>query len=446
VATKQARARRSSGTKHGARVSLLAAALVGCSSSTVSVDTVHVGYGLETSPFAVGSGVTKIELRTRDLAGAEAVVATAKPEDLTLTVPDAARTGTGALVLAGVDDAGNELAYGRTPPIDRTGLDSYIPTLFVQKGGVARALTLPTTGTTPAPTSGIRGATLGVRYAALGDASTRDLILFDLLSQKAAITASALDASPSLTLMSAGAFLLAIATNGATSSLDFDNQVRAQPSLPSGLATADVAGGKVLYGDDGAAYLVGATRAASAGGATDRVLRFASDGTLSARTLTTKRAGAIAVWIDGRGLVVIGGASDAAAPGAELLASSAATAVTLPFAADPTSGASGALVEAQVVLRARPDGALDRLDLACATSCAPTAATGKLGGATLDAAPLERGGVVFLGADGSLTRVDARGTVVAPLGTAAGATSLLPLSTGVVAVLGATDGLLRTVR
>lgn len=412
----------------------------GCSSSTSSVVRVQTTSGLEASPFAADSGVVRVELRTRDLVGAETVVATAKPEDLSLEVPDAARAGIGSLVLAGVGADGSELAYGRTPALDRTGLDSFTPTLFVQRPGLARALTLPATSS--AATS-VRASMLGVRYLALGDAASKDLTLYDLLAQKAAATTDALDAPPSAALMTAGAFLVAIGADGATSSLDFDGEVRAQPSLPAGLTAADVVGGRVILGDDGAAYLVGATRAS---GATDRVLRLASDGTLSARTLASKRAGAIAVWIDGRGLAVVGGSGDPGSAGVELLGAGAAVSVPLPWATDATAGAVGVLVEPQVLLRARADGALERLDLACAAGCAPTAASAKLGGASRDGAPLERGGALFLGVDGSLSRVDAPGTTATGLGAATTATTLVPLPTGQVAVLGSADGVLRTVR
>lgn len=432
---------------------LLAAA---CSSSTAVTPTLAVTPGLEPSPLTAAAGVTRVELRVRGVsgvsgvAGTETTVATAKPDDGGLDVPDAARTGIGSLVLAGLGADGGELAYGRTPAIDLTGISTYSAQIFVQKPGLARMLTLPAAPVAP------RVGMFGVRYLALVEPASKDLELVDLLGVRTYTKRGAFAVAPSAAVLFAGTYALAIATDGTTSLVDFDAGTSTSPALPSGVLAGDLAGARGIVGDDGSAYLVAATRAtltSGGGGApSDLVLRLGTDGALTARRLATKRAGASAVWLEGRGLVVLGGAADAGSAGAEILASGATTASPLPFATDATAGAIAVAVDTHTVLRAHPDGTLDALDLACATACTPTAASAKLDGAPIDAAALERGGALFSTDKGSLVRVDAKGAATTPVGalTALPALpvmrALVALPTGVVAAVSSSDAILRTVR
>jgi hypothetical protein len=412
-----------------------------CSSSAAATPTVTVTPGLEASPISAAAGVTRVELRVRAVDGTETTVATAKPDDGGLDVPDAARTGIGSLVVAGLGADGGELAYGRTPALDLTGISSYSPQIFVQKPGLARMLTLPAAPVAP------RVGMFGVRYLALVEPASRDLELVDLLTVRTYTKISAFVVAPSAAAIFAGTYALAVASDGTTSLVDFDAGTSTSPALPSGVLAADLAGARTIVGDDGAAYVVAATRAGST--ASDLVLRLGTDGALTARRLVTKRAGATAVWIDGRGLVVMGGAADAGAAGAEILASGATTASPLPFATDATAGAIAVAVDPHTVLRAHADGTIDALDLACASACTPSAASAKLDGAPIDAAPLERGGALFATDKGSLLRVDAKGTTSASLGSLGSGTAtraLVALPTGVVAAVSSSDAVLRTVR
>lgn len=427
---------------------VLCALQAACSSTAAATPTVTVTPGLEATPLSAAAGVTRVELRVRAVTdGTETTVATAKPDDGGLDVPDTARTGIGSLVIAGLGADGAELAYGRTPAIDLTGIAAYSAQIFVQKPGLARMLTLPVAPVAP------RVALFGVRYLALVEPASRDLELVDLLAVRTYTKSSAFAVAPSAAAIFAGTYALAIATDGTTSLVDFDTGTAASPALPSGVLAADLADARTIVGDDGAAYLVAATRApiSGSGGATpsDLVLRLGTDGTLTARRLVTKRAGATAVWIDGRGLVVIGGTGDAGSAGAEILASGATTASPLPFATDATAGAIAVAVDAHTVLRAHVDGTLDALDLACTSACSATAATATLDGAPTDGAPLERGGALFVTDKGSLLRVDAKGTTSAPLGSLGSVTAtraLVALPTGVVAAVSSSDAILRTVR
>jgi hypothetical protein len=426
-------------------VTLLSAiALVdaGCSASTSTTPTVAVTPGLEASPLTAAAGVTRVELRIRAVDGTESTFATAKPDDGALDVPDAARTGIGSLVIAGLGADGAELAYGRTPALDLTGISAYSAQIFVQKPGLARMLTLTLAPVAP------RVGVLGVRYLALVEPSSRDVELVDLLTVRTYLKTGALAVAPSAALLLAGTLALAVATDGTTSLVDFDAGTATSPALPSGVLAADLAGARVLIGEDGAAYLVAATRAPGTGGsgASDLVLRLGVDGTLGARHLVTKRAGATAVWVDGRGLVVMGGAADAGSAGAEILATGATTASPLPFVTDATSGAVAALGDAHTVLRARADGTLDALDLACTSACTPTTAAARLDAAPVDGAALERGGALFATTSGALVRVDAKGATATAVASVPPTRALVALPTGVVAAASSADAVLRTVR
>ncbi len=423
---------------------LLAALLVGaCSSSSPTTLTVAVTPGLEASPLTAAAGVARVELRVRAVDGTESTFATAKPDDGGLDVPDGARTGVGALVIAGLSADGTELAYGRTPALDLTGIASYSPRIFVQKPGLARMLDLTDTPVGP------RVGLFGVRYLALVEPASMDLELVDLITARAYASKGTLGVAPTAALLLAGTLVLAVATDGSTSLVDLDAGTVSSPALPTGVAASELAGARTLVGDDGAAYLVAATHTAGASGAagpSDLVLRLGTDGALSARRLLTKRAAAAAVWVAGRGLVVIGGAADAGSSGAEILATGATTASPLPFATDASAGATAVLVDAHTVLRARADGSIDTLDLACTSACAPAAASAHLDAAAIDGAPLERGGALFVTAGGALVRVDAKGTTTSVVATVSGARALVALPTGLVAVVSTSDGVLRTVR
>ena len=169
---------------------------------------------------------------------------------------------------------------------------------------------------------------------------------------------------------------------------------------PSGLSGFDqIAGGLTVDADDGSAYVVGATRAA---GESDVVLRVSATGELTAIHLTAPRTRAAACWVEGRGLVVVGGSDTAA--GAELLAAGADSFVPLAFPPDATEGAALAALDSTTVVRI--GGAADSvsLDLGCGTSCAPAAWSEPV---ALDAAQgfsLSNGSVLAVGQAQGATR------------------------------------------
>jgi len=159
---------------------------------------------------------------------------------------------------------------------------------------------------------------------------------------------------------------------------------RALP-LPSGLGSwGDVAGGVTIHNQsDGSLYIVGATRANNP---TTAVLYVSAGGDMVARNLLVPRAGAAAAWVQGVGLVVVGGSSDPNSPGVEVLADGGATFGARPFPPDGTVAAGiVALDDGATVLRAggiSPDytpAPSVRLSLACADACQPVPSGDLLG-------------------------------------------------------------------
>jgi hypothetical protein len=144
--------------------------------------------------------------------------------------------------------------------------------------------------------------------------------------------------------------------------------------LPTGLTSfAEIAGGQTIPGPEGSAFIVGGTRADNP---TDKVLAISKTGVLSTIVLVGPRSAAAATWIPERGLLVVGGSATAA--GAELLAPGATAFVPLPYAPDPTRGASLAAPDSARALRIggkNPDAsaaATVELSLACGADCTLT--------------------------------------------------------------------------
>src|SRR5262249_21962031 len=93
------------------------------------------------------------------------------------------------------------------------------------------------------------------------------------------------------------------------------------------------------------------------------------DGKASFAALMSPREGACATFVEGRGLVIVGG--DAAAPGAELLASGAAIGTALPFPPDPVKDCGATTLDNAHVAVVGGSGPVRVLDLACTTNCTP---------------------------------------------------------------------------
>ena len=182
------------------------------------------------------------------------------------------------------------------------------------------------------------------------------------------------------TMVPRGSSSLLVDATGA-STLNLGTGVATDVARPTGLASyALVAGGTPVDASDGRTFVVGGTRTNDPTHPTKSVLLAGAGGALSAISLVHERAGATALWVEGVGLVVIGGS--AVAPGIEILGPTAAKFVALDlFPADATVGA-GAVIDglhSVVLIGGTLNGApapIRRLDPTCDKDCAPTPITG----------------------------------------------------------------------
>jgi hypothetical protein len=416
---------------------LLALASSGCSNTETPV-TISVISGLDGAPFDGTPAITEVQLRVRDSAGNETTFARAPASDLGLVVPDGAKQGIGALVLAGIDATGATVSWGRSPPVDLSALQSQLSislSIMVQRTAtIARAVKLDSGPAQPLC------AMVGTRFLLVSDAASVDAHTLDLLTMASLSDKGAWPSAPA-TVAIAGAKALAIDHAGNATLTDLEAETSSTPSAPPGMAFADVAGGQVVMGEDGSAFVVGATRGSAP---TDAVLRLATDGTLAVRRLTKARTGAAATWATGRGLVVAYGSE--ASP-LEVLAPSATNAAALAF---PTHAGPSVLapLDASHLVRVDETGAAWSIDLGCAMACTETALPWK------DAAVTPRDSDTALALEGALLLVRGGHVSLVKSGAAPEVKALFEstspicaqlLSTGAAAIAVGGDAVLRTV-
>lgn len=427
-------------------VALAALSAAGCSSKAQPV-TIVVTAGLDGAPFDGTPAVANVQLRVRAQDGTEKTLSTTPLSANGVDVPDSAKTGIGALALYGLDATNAPVAWGRTPPLDLGGLQSQLTialAILVQRPAtLVRAVNLGAAVASP------RCALLGTQYMLIADASSTSTQVFDALSVTAHAETAAWPSAP-VTVAVAGSTALGIDASGVGTIIDFDQQTSTTATAPAGSTFAEVSGGKVVMGEDGSAWIVGATRASSP---TDAVLRVGTDGSLAMRHLLRARTGAAATWVAGRGLVVaygdVASGDPAGAAGIEVLAPSATTAASLAFPGK--TGAPGVIapLDPTHVVRVAPDGSAWSIDLGCAAGCME-ASLGSVDAARTaraddDAIPLANGIVLFRGGAIGLLAADGKSMkLLQDSGPAAlcGAA----LSTGAAAIAVAGDTALRTVQ
>jgi hypothetical protein len=385
---------------------------------------------------AFGPPVTRVELRVRPSDGKERLVAQVDASSGGLEVPDSAKSGIGALVLAGLDSAGTVLEYGRTPALELSGLSgrATLPlSVFVQKKtSIANAFELV------APVSMPRCATIGARYAVIADGATTSADVIDLLNLIPTHEA-AFGAKPA-TLAIAGGRTLTIDDAGAASMIDLDTAATTTPTGPF----AEVNGGAVIMDDRGGAWIVGATRK---GSPTDAVVRLDPDGTITSRKLLRARSNAAAAWVSGRGLVIAYGSSPAMdEAGLEILAPDATSSVALPFPSDHRAAGVLAPMGSQL-LRIDEDGVATTIDLACASACmpAPSPLTDeKRAPRAYDHVTMLEGGSALVVRGGRILHLTDKLTLLHDAG--ASPVCSVALSTGNAAVMVAGERVVRSVR
>jgi len=413
----------------------------GCGSKEPTPVVLHAIGGLDSKAFDGDPKVIRVELRIRATDSTEKLIATTTLAAASIDVPEDVRTGTGSLVLRGIDDNGKSLAYGRTPLLDLSALAQ--PTdsiaILVPRFAVAtRALHVGATVARP------RLAMLGDRYLVVADASSTTAQIVDLLTYSTHMEDRAFDVRPS-SLAIASSHTLVVDETGTAKLVDLSAGTSTDATLPSGFSFSDVALGSTITGESGSAYVVGCTRRSSA---SDLVVRLDPAGTLTARKLARPKSGCAATFLPGRGLVVLGGTSTATdAPGIELLAPGSASFGALPFPKDDVAGVVGAPISASAIVRIAPDGSVKTLELSCAASCAPVDSTLKAEIVTPregDTAFALEGGSIAIVRGGRVQLLDAAGTSLRTLhdaGTALVAATLL--SNGAAAIVTSQDDVLR---
>jgi len=325
--------------------------------STTPTGTIQLDLGGETGVFTRDPAPATVTVDFVDSSGGRKNLFTGGIND-SLTLSDVDQGADGYLDLAAADSSGTVRVRGRSLPFEFGAIADATFDLFVQRTGeLAR---LP--GDVDAREAPLTTVVTG-RYVMISG-GTSDTTLYDVLVWGPLGTPPNLPRVPK-SLAVSGTLALVIDDNGATS-YDLSQSTSTDVTVPNGGSLAEILGGDTVYANDGTAYIVGATR--PTGDATARVLKVATDGTLSFVSLSAPRVGAVAVWVEGRGVVVVGGSSTA--PGIEVLGAGGTSAAALAF--DPIREpmlSVAAIDGGHIVAGAKP--AL--YDLTCVSMCKPTA-------------------------------------------------------------------------
>jgi hypothetical protein len=291
---------------------------------------------------------------------------------------------TGVLTVWGLDMSGAAIVYGASPGVGFGNIANGTISIFVQRTGEFARLPNPLSDSRQAPTL----AVLQGRYLFVGAGSSpteQDASFAETTQLYDFLVMAPLGAPPTLPRVPQS-----IAFDSTVSWLmdqeggtyfDFSDNYLGAISLPSG-SFADVAGGATVIDENGAEYVVAATRAT--GPASANVLKIDPNdssnssypyGNPSWLTLAQPRLGAAAAWVTGRGLVVAGGAASGA--GVEIVASGTTAGTALPYPADSSTGSGAAMLDSSHVLLAGgltstgADAGVRVVDLGCAAQCSP---------------------------------------------------------------------------
>ena len=336
--------------------------------------TLALTTGGETDTFSRAPAPTTLVVDFIDAAGNATNITKAKLPADTVDLGDRDEQSIGSIRVHGTDDAGNVLVTGTSFPLQFGALDGLSIPIFVQRANEMARM--------PAPLASAREAPLvqlvvgryvfvagGADAAAATTTEIYDVATLSLLPSPPTL------ARPPRSIAALGTKLLIVDDGGATW-LELADNTTTAATAPAGGKFAEIAGGATVEANDGTSYVVGATR--TQGDPTARVLRVAADGTLSFVALSAARAGAAAVWIEGRGLVVAGGSSSA--PGVEVVAAGATSSAKLAFPPDPIAGGGASQLDATHVLLAggadpgnadpAAGGPPRVVDLGCGNGCA----------------------------------------------------------------------------
>ena len=345
-------------------------ACVACSSTPTATFTLNVGG--EADALTRSPVPTMLIVQALDTKGnADELARSALPTN-ELSLGDKSRTDVGALRVLALDAGGKTLLRGETLYVQFGALENSPLDIFIQRPGELARM--------PGGSAALDGPRLGVAVARYVVAASGTAIeVYDLL-RLTTLTGIPSLARPARSLVTFGTAAIVIDEAGATT-VNLSDNTTSELLAPTGITFAEIAGGATVTVGDGSAYVVGATR--TTGGPSNRVLVFGKDGTLTAATLAKPREGACAAWVEGRGLVVIGG--NGADPGVEVLAPGALQSAVLAYAPDGVKGCGASPLDASHVLVAGGTGSsvdvggaapARVIDLACASGCVPTVWSG----------------------------------------------------------------------
>jgi hypothetical protein len=339
----------------------LALAVLSCSSTPDGSITIVTGD--ETDTFSRAPAPVTLIVEKIDQDGNKSEIARAHLPADDVNLGTVSQTDLGAIAVTGIDAAGKVLVHGETLLVQWGALADTTLQVFAQRTGeLAR---MPSG---PAAVDATNAAVVVGRYV-LATTATTATAIYDLLLLSTLQTAPALP-RPAKSIAVVNTSVVAIDEGGATS-LDLDSGTTAELGAPAGGNFGEIAGGGTVTATDSSQYVVGGTR--GTGGATPRVFLVDPNGKASFSALATAREAACAAWVDGRGLVVVGGAASGA--GAELLAPGATNASPLPVPADPVRGCGAVALDGSHVLVVGGTDAAGAvaptrvLDLGCTTGC-----------------------------------------------------------------------------
>lgn len=354
---------------------------------------------------------------------------TALPND-SVDLGDQVRSEIGAFAVRGLDATGRTVVRGETLFVQWGALERTDLQIFVQRTNELVRMPRGPASFEPSAAAMVVG-----RYV-LGVSSSTGVV-YDLLALETTSPALALP-RPARSIATVDTAALLIDELGATV-YDLAEGTSATLAAPTGGSFSEVAGGRLVSAADGTQYIVGATR--NAGGPTTRILVVSPEGKASFASTTVAREGASATFLEGRGLVVVGG--DASGAGAELLAPGATLAAPLPFAPDPVRDSSAVTLDTSHValVGGSGGGGLVRvLDLACTTACVPASWPEAVPLARLDAARLGPDAAFVVGDDTSgashAYRVSSTGVRELPLREARRGARLVAGPTGMLVIGG----------
>ncbi|MDB4936099.1 MAG: hypothetical protein JWP87_3071 [Labilithrix sp.] len=358
---------RRSGFRRGtlAACALAANAVAACSSTPTATFTLTTGE--ETDALSRAPVPTTLIVEGLDSSGnAQELARTALPAD-ELSLGDKGRSDVGALRVRAVDAAGKPLLKGESLYVQFGALEDSPLEVFIQRTGELARMPRGS-AVLDAPKLGIAVA----RYVVA--ASGPSVMLYDLLRLEPVPEFPAFP-RPARSLVTFGSAAIVIDEQGATT-VDLSTSAASELAPPTGGTFAEIAGGATVTLPDGSAFVVGATRAT--GGPSQRVLAITKDGGVAFVTLATPREGACATWVEGRGLVVVGGSATGA--GAELFVPGTPQGVPLPYPPDAVKSCSATTLDGSHVLVAGGVGSpadvagaapARVIDLGCASMCTP---------------------------------------------------------------------------